>query len=261
MVNFKSLWIGLAAGLFGGLAGLGGGVVAVPLMTSFLGISQHVATATSLVMVIFTAISGAITYGLHGKVDWVASVVLASTAIIAARLGAQFSHSLPEWKLKRFFGWYLLVISVLLLFKPLIPHVSSRPEGLLYVLPLLFAGGLAGFFSGMLGVGGGTVMVPIMVLLAGLEQHVAQGSSLMAMIPSAAVGSYTHYRLGKVFQQALPGLIAGVLLGTAVGGNIANVLPEWALRTVFAVVLVWTAMRYVAARPKSTPQEQGSRIT
>lgn len=251
-MNWASLWIGLAAGVFGGLAGLGGGVIAVPLMTSFLRVSQHTATATSLVMVIFTAIAGALTYGLHGTVDWVASLILASTAMLMARFGAQFAHSLPEWKLRRFFGWYLLVISALLLLKPLIPHVSARPEGWLYVVPLLLAGGLAGFFSGMLGVGGGTVMVPIMVLLAGLEQHVAQGSSLLAMIPSALVGSYTHYKLGNIAQNAILGLVLGVLLGTFVGGNIANFLPEWALRTVFAVVLVWTALRYVRAKPKTT---------
>jgi len=249
-VNLASLWIGLAAGVFGGLAGLGGGVIAVPLMNHFLKLSQHVATATSLVMVIFTAITGTFTYALNGKVDWLAGVLLASTAMITARSGAKYAHSLPEWKLKRAFGWYLLVVSALLLLKPLIPHVEAVPQGWLYVLPLLFAGGLAGFMSGMLGVGGGTIMVPIMVLLAGLEQHLAQGSSLLAMIPSAAMGSYTHYKVGHLSRQVVPGLVAGVLVGTFAGGNIANFLPEWGLRIIFAAVLVWTAIRYVGAKPK-----------
>ncbi|MER3481720.1 MAG: hypothetical protein C4327_14975 [Meiothermus sp.] len=98
-------------------------------------------------------------------------------------------------------------------------------------------------------------MVPIMVLLAGLEQHVAQGSSLLAMIPSALVGSYTHYRLGNIAQNAILGLVLGVLVGTFLGGNVANSLPEWALRTVFAAVLVWTALRYVRAKPKPAQVE------
>ncbi len=222
-------------------------------MTSFLKLTQHKATATSLVMVIFTAITGTITYSLHGSVDWLAGVALASTAIIFARYGAKFAHSLPEWKLKRSFGWYLIVVSGLLLIKPFIPHVEQPISGWLGVVPLLFAGGLAGFMSGMLGVGGGTIMVPILVLLGGLEQHVAQGSSLIAMIPSAMVGSYTHYRLGNLAVDLVPGLVAGVLLGTFVGGTAANLLPEWGLRLIFASVLIWTALRYVSSKPKAAP--------
>lgn len=229
---------------------MGGGVIAVPLMNQFLKLNQHVATATSLVMVIFTAIAGTITYALHGSVDWLAGLLLAPTAMSLARFGAKYAHSLPEWKLKRAFGWYLIAVSALLLVKPLIPHVEGRPEGLLYVLPLVLAGGLAGFMSGMLGVGGGTVMVPIMVLLAGMEQHLAQGSSLLAMIPSAAVGSYTHYRLGNLAKAVVPGLVVGVLVGTFLGGNIANLLPEWGLRTIFAAVLIWTALRYLRTSAK-----------
>lgn len=202
-------------------------------------------------MVIFTALMGTVTYSLHGSVNWVAGILLASTAMVFARYGAKFAHSLPEWKLKRTFGWYLLVISALLLIKPYIPHVQHPPEGWLGALPLMLAGCLAGFMSGMLGVGGGTIMVPIMVLLGGLEQHVAQGSSLIAMIPSAMVGSYTHYRLGNLAVDLVPGLVAGVLVGTFAGGTVANLLPEWSLRVIFAAVLIWTALRYVGAKPKA----------
>ena len=108
-------------------------------------------------------------------------------------------------------------------------------------------GAFTGFLSGMMGVGGGTIMVPAMVLLLGMPQHTAQGTSLLAMVPASLVGAHTHLRLGNVDQDLALGLVPGVLVGTFLGGELAHVLPEGALRLVFAAVLVWTGWRY--ARP------------
>ena len=82
--------------------GLGGGVIMIPLMVGVLKMNQHKAQGTSLVALVFTGLSGAITYSLKGSVDILAAVLLASTAIFTARAGARFAHALPEWKLKRF---------------------------------------------------------------------------------------------------------------------------------------------------------------
>lgn len=98
------LGIGLLAGIFGGLVGLDGGVVMIPLMVDFLKLSQHKAHGTSLVAHVFTGISGAVTYALKGSVDIIASVLLAATAIITFRAGAHYAHALPEWKPKKSFG-------------------------------------------------------------------------------------------------------------------------------------------------------------
>ena len=96
----------------------------------------------------------------------------------------------------------------------------------------------------MMGVGGGTVMVPAMVLLAGIGQHTAQGISLLAMIPAGGVGAFTHWRLGNVTTNHLTGLIPG-FFGTYVGGTLAHLLPDNILRVIFAIVLIWTGFRYV----------------
>ncbi|MDT7919229.1 MAG: sulfite exporter TauE/SafE family protein [Meiothermus sp.] len=253
-MNLTSLWIGLIAGGFGGLVGLGGGIVAVPLMTIFLKLSQHRAVATSLVMVVFTGLVGAFTYATQGTVDWLAALVIFPSAMLTANWGARFANRLPEWKLKRIFGWYLVVVALSLLLKSYIPHVDEPLQGWLKIIPLIVTGAAAGFASGLLGVGGGTITVPIMVLLVGLEQHTAQGTSLLAMVPSALVGSYTHYRHGNLAQEYVPGLVVGILIGAFAGGLVANQLPEFWLRLVFSGVLIWTALRYVGARPKTSPQ-------
>ncbi|OPX85888.1 MAG: Sulfite exporter TauE/SafE [Pelotomaculum sp. PtaB.Bin117] len=100
MIN---LLTGLAAGFFGGLVGLGGGVIMIPLMAVILKMGQLKAHGTSLVSLVFTGISGAFTYALNSSVDITASILLASTAIFTARAGARFANALTKWKLKRSF--------------------------------------------------------------------------------------------------------------------------------------------------------------
>jgi len=248
-LNITSLLIGLIAGMFGGLVGLGGGVVMIPLMVGFLKMNQHKAHGTSLVALVFTGISGAITYALKGSIDVVASILIATTAIFTARAGAYYAHALPEWKLKRSFGAFLIFVSVLLLLKPYLLFFTVSGTGFVKIIVLLITGIFTGFLSGMMGVGGGTIMVPAMVLLAGIGQHTAQGISLLAMIPAGGVGAFTHWRLGNVTTNLLRGLIPGIFLGTYVGGTLAHLLPDNILRVIFALVLIWTGFRYVRTAP------------
>jgi hypothetical protein len=254
-----SLFIGLLAGLFGGLVGLGGGVVMIPLMVRFFKFSQHQAHGTSLMALVFTGLSGGITYYLNGSVDIMAAVCLAAAAIFTARFGAIYAHALPEWKLKQAFGFFLIFVALLLLSKPYVAQISflSHPvTGWVRVAALLASGAVAGFLSGMMGVGGGSIMVPALVLLVGLSQWSAQGSSLAAMIPAGSVGAYTHWRLGNVVTRVLPGLIPGILLGTFLGGSLAHLLTEANLRLVFAVVIIWLGLRDIrGARQKKAALE------
>jgi len=245
---WRSALIGLCAGAFGGLVGLGGGVVMIPLMVGLAGLKQREAHGTSLVALVFTGMVGAATYAMRRAVDLEAALLLAATASLTARLGARYAHALPEWKLKRAFGGFLLAVSMLLLAKPwLASGAGAESHGLAKAAVLLAAGTFTGFLSGMMGVGGGTIMVPAMVLLVGMPQVTAQGSSLLAMVPAGAVGAHAHWRLGNVVKALLPGLIPGILAGTFLGSSLALRLPEVALRLTFAAVLIWTGSRYLRA--------------
>jgi len=246
-----SFYIGLIAGIFGGLVGLGGGVLMVPLMVSIKKLGQHKAHGTSLVALVFTGIVGASTYALHNAVDVWAAALLSIAALWPARCGAKYCHELPELKLKRAFGVFLLFVSLFMLLKQYLPSYPYTDMGVSKVLILLITGAVTGFFSGLMGVGGGPLMIGGMVLLAGFDQHTAQGSSLLAMVPGGAVGAFTHWRLGNVETGFLKGLIPGIILGTYAGGSCAHLLPEFALRIIFAAVLIWTGIRYLKATPPS----------
>jgi uncharacterized membrane protein YfcA len=241
--------IGLLAGCFGGLVGLGGGVVMVPLMTSVLKLTQHQAHGTSILAIVFTGAAGAVAYGLGGgSVDVSAAALLAATAMFTARAGARFANSLPEWKLKKAFGIFMLFVTALLLIKPFLPAQHGMVSGFLKMTTLLITGMLTGFLSGMMGVGGGTMMVPPMVLILGFTQHEAQGSSLLAMVPIALVGAFTHFKLGNVKTALLPGLIPGVVIGTFFAGYFAHYLSQDVLRLIFCTVMIGTSFRYVTAK-------------
>jgi uncharacterized membrane protein YfcA len=240
----------LVAGLMGGLVGVGGGVVMIPLMTELLHFRQQEAHGTSLVAVVFTAVAGSFIYYLHGSADIPASALLAAMALSTVRFGAKYCCFLPEWKLKRYFGAFFLVIALLLLIKPFLPPVveASSPAWIRWFVRVIL-GVMTGFISGMMGVGGGIFMVPMMVIFAGISQQTAQGISLLAMIPASAVGAMTHWKLGNTRRSILPGLIVGVLIGVYGGGSFANIMPEAALRIVFTALLLYTASRYLRARP------------
>jgi uncharacterized membrane protein YfcA len=240
-----SFLIGLLAGVFGGLLGIGGGFVMIPLMVGLLKVGQHRAHGTSLAAMVFVGIVGATTYALKGSVDPLASVLLATTAMMTAHAGARHANALSERRLKQFFGFFLIIVTILLFTKPFLPHLVYFMRGWSKVLVLLAAGALTGFLSGMMGVGGAVIMIPAMVLLAGLDQHTAQGSSLLTMVPAGIVGAWTHMRFGNVDTRLLRCLIPGVLLGTYLGGDIAHLLNEGVLRTVFGLLVLCTAVRYL----------------
>ena len=240
--------IGLNAGVLGGLIGIGGGMIMIPLMVTFLGMSQHQAHGTSLFAVVFTGLVGAVTYAMHGSVNHFAAAVLAVTAGVMAIIGARYTQRLSEKALRRTFGFFLIAMSALMLSKPYLPAVAALSvTGWAGVTTLLISGAVVGFLAGLMGVGGGGVMIPVLVLLMGMSQYTAQGTSLAAMVPPAVVGSWTHRRLGNVRKDVLLVLIAGVLAGTWIGGAMAHLVPERELRILFSLIILWIGIRDVRA--------------
>lgn len=248
--NLISLGVGLCGGAFGGLVGLGGGIVMVPMLTAFLGLTQHKAHGTSLAALVFTGIAGATAYWLGGRVDFVAAALISAPAIFTAHSGAKYANRLSENRLKRYFGFFMVFISAMLLLKE---HLPSAVAGGLFekYTVLVLAGGATGFISGMMGVGGGSMMVPAMVLLAGMGQHVAQGTSLLAMVPAGISGTRTHWKFGNVGTGLIPGLLFGVVIGSFLGGTIAILFDERILRTILAVTLALYGSRYLKTNGNS----------
>ena len=112
---------------------------------------------------------------------------------------------------------------------------------------LVAVGLLAGVAAGVAGIGGGALFVPALVLLGGLSQVSAEATSLLAIVPTALVGAWRQHRYANL--RLRDGLVVGLLaVPGAVGGvALANALPERLLRSGFALVLLWVAVRLVKA--------------
>lgn len=244
-IIITSVAIGLVTGAFGGLIGIGGGLIMIPLMVEVMKLTQHKAHGTSLVALVFTGLGGAITYALNGAIDIKAAALLALTAIVTAPLGARYCNALPEKKLRKYFGAFLIFCAALLLLKPYLSNFIGTVPDYAKIIIFLITGALTGFLSGLMGVGGGTIMIPVMVILTGFTQHVAQGTSLLVMVPTGSIGAFTHWKMGNVERGILWGLIPGIILGTYLGGNFAYLFSDNILRLIFTVVILWMGIRYV----------------
>jgi uncharacterized membrane protein YfcA len=111
------------------------------------------------------------------------------------------------------------------------------------IIELVGVGLGAGFLAGLLGVGGGILMVPAMVLLMNFDQHVAQGTSLLVIIPAALTGSITHYRNGRLRVRDAAFIAAGGVFGAALGSVLALSTDDTLLRQLFAGLLLVTGLR------------------
>ena len=116
------------------------------------------------------------------------------------------------------------------------------------ILALLAIGLTAGTLAGLLGIGGGVLMVPAMVLIMGMDQHVAQGTSLLVIIPAAAFGSFTHHRHGRLALRDAAALAVGGVLGAVLGSITALSLDEELLQRLFAVLILVVAARLLMTR-------------
>jgi hypothetical protein len=110
--NTQLIGIGFIAGILSGILGVGGGIILVPIMVTYLGLAQHNAHATSLAVVIPTAVVSSIVYGFHGNTDVILALNLIIGSVLGASLGAKWMKRIPEAQLKRLFGALLIVVGI-----------------------------------------------------------------------------------------------------------------------------------------------------
>ena len=248
--------IGTIGGLLSGLFAIGGGLVMVPLLTTFARMNQRVASATSLAAVVPAAVVGSITYLIAGEIDLTAGGLVSAGAIPGAVIGSALLRRIPltvlRWMLIVFI---LLVAARLLLITPVRGHHASfsLSVGAGYVM----LGLLMGILSGLFGIGGGIIVVPALIAVFGFSDLVAKGTSLVVMIPTSLVGTAANWRAGSVNLRA--GLVLGVVatLASIPGALLALSIPARPSSVLFGILLVGVAAqlayRAVKARNETKP--------
>jgi uncharacterized membrane protein YfcA len=273
---------GFAAGLFGSLLGLGGGILIVPLLTLGFGVPLRGAVAISLVSVIVTSSAGAGVYLQRHVANLRLGMVLELFTATGALIGGLIAFMLPVRVLEGLFAALMAWVAVSMARRgdaprslpttdtladadgarlpnpsdpdadpgePATPVPGSFTERLggdgyrVHRLPVGMAGSVgAGVVSALLGVGGGIIKVPLMNLVLGVPLRVATATSNM-MIGVTATSSAVIYLLRDEIDPFVAGPTSvGVFLGASAGSRIAHRVDARLLRWLFIVVLAYTAL-------------------
>jgi len=229
--------IGLLAGLLSGLFGVGGGTVIVPFLVLFLTFDQRLAAGTSLAAIVPTAAIGVISYAVHDSVAWIPALLLAAGAVVGAQIGTWLLPRVSLTVLRWAFVGFLAAVIVSLFI--VIPSRDAELDLTWWSgLALVAVGVATGILSGLIGVGGGIVVVPALMVLFGTSDLVAKGTSLLMMIPTALSGTIGNLRRGNV--DLVAAAVAGVAActTTALGAWIATILDPFVANALFAAYLV-----------------------
>lgn len=239
---WKLVLIGIAAGLVGGGLGVGGGIVLVPLLV-YVGLDRHGAHATSLAAIVLIAATGALSFGLSGEIELAVGVTVGIGGVVGSIIGATVMHRASPRALTIVFAVVLLVAAVRMI-SGASPLPGSADFGALAQTVIGLGIGLtAGFFAGLAGIGGGVVIVPASVLLLGLSQHQAQGTSLVAIVFTSIAGTVVNIRNKRV--RLRDGLVvgAGGAIGSLSGSQLALGIEGRTLSLVFGFLILFVAIR------------------
>jgi uncharacterized protein len=247
--------VGVLAGFLAGLFGVGGGILIVPGLVVAAHMTQRLAHGTSLAAVVPISVASLVSYAAHGNVDWNLALCLAIGAVGGAVIGTRLLHVLPHRTLAIIFI-VVLIASALRLF--LAADADGRGDlSAPTVIALLVVGLVTGILAGLLGVGGGIVMVPAMILLFDIEPVVAKGTSAAVIIAAAVMGTWRNRVNDNTDLRAAAVIGAAGIVTAAIGGTLADRMSDELSNVLFASLLLVVAARLawgLRREPADTPE-------
>jgi uncharacterized membrane protein YfcA len=243
---------GFIVGVLAGILGLGGGVFLVPILVAF-GFSPLSAVATSSVPVFVSSVSGVAAHMRSGEFKIARSLRIGLVAAIAAQGGVQIAHLIHNKLLLSLFAVFLVSNIWLMRIRKNIqnqaqPTKSSPPPFGDFII-----GVIGGTFSGLFGVGGGVIMVPLLVLLQKEPLKMAVRTSMAVVLVSAISSCVGHAFKGSVLWDVGSFLAIGSLVGAQLGVGILPKIPEQVVRKIFIFMLTLLAL-YVVFKAATSPQ-------
>jgi uncharacterized membrane protein YfcA len=242
--------LGLLAGTAGGLVGLGGSIVIIPVLTVVLGRDQHLAQATAMIVNFFIAVPAAIRHALAGTTNRRVVLCMLPAAMVAIFFGVEVSNRLDGALLSKIFGVFLIYVGAMKMLQLYRDGGHPvRPEPNVGWLPSSAAGAGMGFSAGLLGIGGGPVVIPLLQRLCRLSLRKSIPISATAMCMTSLVGA-VHKNL------SLSGLTGpgGESLGLSIMDSVVTagcIVPTAAVGALFGaglthrLPLLWVRLAFV----------------
>lgn len=252
-------FVGIFAGTIAGLLGLGGGLIIVPILVWLFarqGMPEafiiHMAVATSLITIMATSISSIMAHHRYGNIIWPDVGKLLPGLMLGALAGALLAINLSAAIMQVVFACFALLMAI----KMWLPSLDVTNKHLLNWLPSSMYGLFAGALSALVGIGGGTLIVPYLVTASRAIQQ-AVGTAAACGFPIAFAGgigfivfapvsalSDTGWKTGLIYWPAVWGIISTSVLFAPLGAKLAKQLPPFVLKRVFSVVLFYVAVYF-----------------
>lgn len=235
---------GLTAGLLGGYLGLGGGIVMVPFLTIVAGLDIKVAVPVSTTAIVVNSFSSSNEYLKKGMVDLEMVIVLAIFMVLGNITGSSLADLVPS-------QYTRLVLTVVLVYTAFSLLKNKREEEgisfkdcrnkhiLLCSVIALFTGVLAG----LVGIGGGVILVPMLYLLIGTPLSTARGTSSLLVGFSAAAATAVYFLHGAIDFSIVTGVVFGIMLGGKLGGFLGTMAKPKVVKIAFLIVMLYLAFR------------------
>jgi uncharacterized protein len=230
------LALALAAliGLCLGLLGSGGSIVTLPVLVYIARVPAHAAVGMSLVIVGATSAAGSLINLRRGAFDVRAGAFFAATGIVGAFFGARFTHMVSGRVLLLCFGGLMAIVGL----RMLLGSQDAPPGRQCRPLRCLAVGVSVGILTGFLGVGGGFVILPALVLFAGLEMKTAIGTSLAVIAVNSLAGLLGQLHYVQFDWPITLGFLGAALAGMGGGIATASRISSQSLRRAFAASII-----------------------
>ena len=238
--QIELLLIGLVGGFIAGLLGLGGGVIIIPLLVYGAGLTMTLSTGISMVQAFFATTSGVVIHRKNRTINVRLGIVLGIAGVLGAIVGSVWSATLGDMVLKWvYFG--LVITSIVLLFlAPKVEKTGPLQVNLFLAFPLALA---VGVLAGMLGVGGGFIMTPLMISVLRIPTKLAVGTSLLMIIPTTFTGGIGKILTGQFDPSIALVVIVGSIVGAQFGGRVNSRVSSKTIKNSLTLLLLLILVR------------------
>lgn len=259
--------LGFFAGTIGSLVGLGGGIIIVPALlflsagtSLFTGINPQVAVGTSLIVIIFTGLSSTLTYMKKKMTDYKSGLIFFIGSGPGSIIGAYVNKEFNLASFSLWFGIFMIFVSIVLFLKDKIKPLNQSSSGIARtytdekgqvhnysfqpVIGILIAFAV-GFFGGLFGIGGGSLMVPAMIIFFVFPPHVAVATSMLIIFLSSITSSVTHIIFGNINWLYALALIPGAWYGGKAGALLNMRLESKTVVNLLRLVLILVGARLI----------------
>lgn len=242
--------IGFCAGACGALSGIGGGIIVTPLLAIYFGLPMHQAIGVTLLCVIATSTATSSMYVERHVTDIRLGMTLELSTTTGALIAALVAHHINRRTLAILFACFLLYSSGSMVRKAWISRKAKREDSIPDYTPQNYPLGLAasliaGGFSGLLGIGGGPIKVPVMFLFMKVPLRVAAATSNFMIGVTAATSAYIYWGHGDVRMDMAAPLVAGVFTGSLLGARISPRVRSFYILLLLVGITGWLAVQMI----------------